>query len=156
MAYRKEDVQWHSDGYRPSRPAVNVKHWPDFDKDIDWEDFDGPDFKTWAQAELEKDDTTPWEVAAESCWEMVQSDAVDIFGSHVKVWSQGRSGGWAVVDGLKDFESWDAIDLAAWHKFERWAQSTSRDMAYQMVSFLYFNRWDDYREAVSADGLAAI
>ena len=37
----------------------------------------------------------------------------------VKVYSDGRSGGWLVVHGLPDVESWDAIDLGRWAKFEK-------------------------------------
>jgi hypothetical protein len=37
---------------------------------------------------------------------------------HVQVYSAGRSGGWLVVSGLPDVESWDAIALGRWVKFE--------------------------------------
>lgn len=146
--YTKADVEFHSDGFRPSRPAVRVKHWPDFERDVDWSEFEA-EFHDWALAELERPGVfeVAWEVGCENCWDLVQADADECFretapnGNYfVKVWSQGRSGGWAVVDGLKDFESWDAIDLAAWRKFERQAKEDARDLAYQMVSFLYLNR----------------
>ena len=111
MTYTKQSVQFHSDGFRDSRPAVNVKHWPHI-KDVDWSQFDDAEFKHWATGVLfdynGTDDqlrATAYEVACESAWELVQNDAEYIFesvapwgNSSVKVWSQGRSGGWAVVD----------------------------------------------------------
>lgn len=156
MGYKKEDVEFH---YNRGRgvPAVNVKHWPDFEEDVDWDEWE-TEFRDWAMVELEDSLTYQmvWEAAAESCWEDVTYGAEEIFGSHVKVWSEGRSGGWAVVDGLKDFDDWDAIDLGQWVKFEKWAKRVSECMAYNMVSFLYLNLWDQYREGASADGLAII
>jgi hypothetical protein len=129
MGYSKENVRWHSD-HGPSRPAVNVKHWPDFDRDVPWTEFE-PDFKEWVLTVMEiaerSGDYTAWEIAAESCWEQVQVDAEEIFETdRIKVWSQGRMGGWAVVDGLPDFDSWDAIMLNKWRKFERWRRQTLR------------------------------
>lgn len=166
MTYSKQDVQFHSDGYRPSRPAVNVKHSPDFRSEVDWSEFDDEPFRTWVTALIENDDKlaqTAWEVGCEMCWEDVQNDAEEVFretapnGNHyVRVWSEGRSGGWAIVDGLKDFEQWDAIDLAAWRRFEKYAQQTACGLAHQMVSFLYLNVWDDVREGMSADAMALV
>lgn len=150
MGYSKESVEFHSDYGRSSMPAVNVKHWPDFERDVEWSEFE-PVFKDWVMAELEKQDVydTAWQVAAESCWDLVTNDAQEIFGQHVKVWSQGRSGGWAIVDGLANFECWDAIQLGKWRKFEEWAKQDAKGMAHEMVMFLYLNAWEVYRQAVS-------
>lgn len=38
---------------------------------------------------------------------------------HVQVYSDGRSGGWLVVHGLPDVETWDAIALGQWAKFNK-------------------------------------
>jgi hypothetical protein len=168
MSYSKQDVQFHSDGYRDSRPAVNVKHYPDFEKDVSWDEFNDAEFKAWALRVLGYNGdydlhNTAWEVGAENCWETVQEDAYECFretapqgNASVKVWSQGRSAGWAVVDGLKDFDSWNAIDLSAWRRFEKWAKQDARGLAFEMVSFLHLNVWDDYRSALSADALALV
>jgi hypothetical protein len=160
MAYSKADVRWHSDGFGPRRPAVNVKHWPDLGRDVEWSHFDGAEsaFHCWVRHALADDHTwhVAWMRGAESCWEMVESDAQEIFGSHVRVWSQGRSGGWAVVDGLPDFDTWDATTTAKWGKFERYAQASARDLAYQMVSTLYLNEWEAVRAALSSDVLSLV
>ena len=80
------------------------------------------------------------ELAREFAWEELQDQARETFGAlgyTVKVWSEGRSGGWAVVEGLPSFErdpdgaGWDDDDhaddpwredgelLAAWSEFVR-------------------------------------
>jgi hypothetical protein len=41
----------------------------------------------------------------------------------VKVYSKGRSSGWLTVHGLPPVESWDAVDLARWRRFEREVES---------------------------------
>ena len=48
---------------------------------------------------------------------------------HVQVYSEGRSGGWLVVSGLDDVESWDAIALGRWARFQRQIE-TIRDEGY--------------------------
>lgn len=167
MTYSKQSVRFHGDGFRQGRPAVNVKHWPDIRTEIDWSEFDNSEaFRSWVLDLVDKDDsliTTAWEVGCENCWESVQTDAEEAFretapngNMYVKVWSQGRSGGWAVVDGLKDFEDWNAIDLSAWRRFEKWAQQDARNLAYEMVSFLYLNVWDQVREGMSADAMTVM
>lgn len=133
--YTKDDVEFHSDGYGYSRrqPAINVKcySFPVADKIAahygkDEDDKDVERVMQWL-----------WDSEVESFWEMAQMDAEEIFGSHVKVHSQGRSGGWLVVNGLKDFEDWDAIDLSKWRKFERWMKGAiPRDNADWLSSFI--------------------
>lgn len=92
------------------------------------------DGETWPNS-------TAYEVACESLWEMLQNDASEIFGEGTKVYSEGRSGGWAYVDGITadDVESWDAIALNRWAKFSKYAKALSTDVAYQMAWFVYFN-----------------
>src|SRR5260221_11426319 len=55
--------------------------------------------------------------ACEDGFDMLQNDAQEIFGASAKVYSTGRQGGWAVVEGLPDIESWDAIMLSKWSRF---------------------------------------
>lgn len=120
--YSKDDVEMHSDR-GPRRPAVNVKcyRFPDSYKVAEYFSAD-PE-----SAEVEKAMQYAFEMRQDVFWEDAQRDASEIFGSHVKVYSQGRSGGWLVVQGLKDFDDWNAIDLAKWRKFERWCKGNVPD-----------------------------
>jgi hypothetical protein len=77
--------------------------------------------------------------------------ADEIFGRPVKVYSEGRCGGWAIVDGLPDFESWDAVLLARWAKFARVARSLADNIPTQMVALLEINDWERECEENSAE-----
>lgn len=150
----KEDVEFHSDFGRDSRPAVNVKvnnayGWATDETLIrkvladNSAETDAPDFLRYMEehAEDERLGMAAWEAACESAWEMLQNDGREVFGRGVKVWQEGRSGGWAVVDGLPDFDSWDAMDLNRWRTFARYARNLADDVPYLMVDFAYFNAY---------------
>lgn len=120
MIRTKADIEFHAEHYRPARPAINVKvyHYPDV-----WQVMDTFDCgEELAQQAL----NYAFEAAQRDFWEDRVPAYVDMclkehFGN-VQAYSEGRSGGWLVVDGLgyrSDIEdSWDAIDLAKWRSFE--------------------------------------
>jgi hypothetical protein len=159
MAIRtKADIEFHGD-HGPSVPAVNVKvKWL---STAEWDrlaarvatDEGHPrpaEFsRAWIDAELSDDQQdTYYQLAIEHAWEQLETDVNDgwaspIFGRRVKVFSQGRSGGWAVVEGITraDAESWDAIGLARWRKFARVARETADNVPYQYLSLIYLNKF---------------
>lgn len=115
--YTKDSVEFHSEHYRPARPAVNVKV----------HNFVSPykiaeHFKC-SEKQAEKAIEFAFESACQQFWEDSTEHAQSIFGNNVRVYSEGRSGGWLVVEGLKSFDEWDAIDLAKWRKFENECKS---------------------------------
>jgi len=140
-SYSKSDVEMHSDGFGSRRrPAINVKcyNFPSVDKIAahygkDEGDADVLRVMEWL-----------FESEQEAFWEMAKYDAIEAFG-HVKVYSEGRSGGWLVVEGLKDFDDWDAIDLSKWRKFERWIKGAvptdNADWLSSLVDTIDANEW---------------
>lgn len=151
--YSREDVQTHSDHFGPQRPAVNVKvhqslreGYEEFCKDegevnahftLDWIERHVSD---------ERLDDLFW-LICEDEWGQIKQDAKDIFGPSVTVWSEGRSGGWAVVDGLDDPEEWDAIALAKWRRFERLARGLADSVMTNVVGSIYINEFDQWVRA---------
>lgn len=154
----KEDIEFHRLGYGyNSVPAVNVKvhFWLEdayklFRK---YEPDANPHFTVeWIEQHTPDDDTDYWmhlfSFACESGWEQIQGYAEEIWGKGVKVYSEGRSGGWAYVDGIDtDVDSWDAIDLARWRRFAKFARAEADDVPYQMVSSIYINEFDAWVRA---------
>lgn len=153
----KADVTFHSDGFREGRPAVNVKvHNGRHPLPIDLmqtSDDGGVTFYTvttdpeftwdWIDENLTDEESNAYfEMVCSEAWERLQEAAVEIFGPGVKVYSEGRSGGWAVVHGIKDFESWDAIDLGKWQRFEQAARELADDIPYQFATSVYFNVYE--------------
>jgi len=67
--------------------------------------------------------------------------AEQFFGSHVKTWQEGRSGGWLVVDGLRPLKTWDAIDLMKWYRFQKAIKAAIKDLF----------EWENVKELVSAN-----
>jgi hypothetical protein len=81
-------------------------------------------------------------------WEDLQQEAEEIWPDNsVKVYSEGRSGGWAAVAGLSDVEDWDAIDLARWRRFERYARATADYIPVEMIESVYINEFDAWVRA---------
>jgi hypothetical protein len=160
----KEDIEFHSDGYRPGNPAVNVKVYDSISsvklpiclggshpagkpEEFKWH-YTEPEFTAdWVEEHLT--DEEYWDyfnMACELGWEELQNIADDIWQDtwhHPKVYSEGRSGGWAVVHNLPDVESWDAIMLAKWRKFSRIAKATAEYIPEQVMTTIYFNRFEE-------------
>lgn len=69
---------------------------------------------------LEQDDGTIFNIACENGFEQAEDDATsNCFPDYnVKLWTEGRQGGWLVVDGLPPVESWGPDLLRAWSDFE--------------------------------------
>ena len=158
-SYTREDVTTHPSGTgRGMIPAVNVKvHASLFDdgdtiarvaRDNDVADWFTPE---WIEAHHPCDDAvwnTLFTWACESGWDRMQEDAREIFGylfpddppnERLKTYSLGRSGGWAYVEGLPDLDEWDAVLLAKWRKFAKWARAGADDIPYQMADLYLMN-----------------
>lgn len=121
MKYTKQDVEFHSDGYgQTAHPAVNVKV-RNFGNNKGVSECGAvmAAFKC-SEAVAEKACEFAFDSACRAFWDGAQDVADEAFGKGVaKVYQEGRSGGWLVVHGLPDLESWDAVMLGKWRKFER-------------------------------------
>jgi hypothetical protein len=143
---RKVDVKFHSDYYGPSRPAVNVKVYQGLHDGMLAFRKANPDVPKrftveWIENNLSSDAIEQWwQWACENGFENAESDAHEIFGD-VTVYTEGRSSGWVVVEGLKDFEQWNGADLAKWGKFARACRAYADDVPYQAVDMIYHNRF---------------
>lgn len=113
--YSKGNIETHNDGGigRPQYPAVNVKsyNWPHVGKITD--------AFGCSEAPADKASEYAWEMHSEGFWEMAPEDAKHHFGEDAKAYSAGRSGGWLIVTGLAPIETWDAIMVSKWGRFER-------------------------------------
>lgn len=113
--YSKSDVDTHSGGYGSRQyPAINVKvyHFVSIYKVVD-------KFGC-SEDQAERALQFAFDAAQERFWhDFAQEYAEDVFKESVKVYSAGRSSGWLIVDKLPDIETWDAIMLGKWRKFEK-------------------------------------
>jgi hypothetical protein len=164
-AYSKESVQFHREGmWGPGVPAVNVKM-----QRIDLRDvqlplpegsMDGVESHTdaaftqdWIDANVNEEERGDiWSEACREGWEMLDSMAKEIWGQEAKVFSEGRSGGWATVDGIKEFEQWDAVDLSKWRRFEEYAKEVVQDIPHQMVMVIYLNMFENPEATLPSQG----
>lgn len=130
---------------RDGLPCVNVKVYASVTRkvlDAVERDTGMPGFADWAQAKLDADawPEWAWESAIENGWECLETDAEQAFqGYAVKLHAEGRSGGWCVVKGLPDIDSWDAIMLGRWRRFEKWARQQADGIPYGMADALAMN-----------------
>jgi hypothetical protein len=65
---------------------------------------------------------------------------------HAQVYSEGRSGGWCVVHGLADIESWDAIALGRWARFAKVVKEIAHEgYPYGFIWNLHEHEWETVR-----------
>ena len=149
--FRKEDIETHAEGYSgPSLPAVNVKVYRSMTaKDVaeanDMALGDDRFTLEWIEENLDDRDMDTWfRATCEDGWENLHTDAEEVFGTGVKVYAEGRSGGWAVVHGLPEVETWDTIMVSKWAKFAKWARATADavpEMMAELIAINVFEQW---------------
>jgi hypothetical protein len=161
--YSKEDVEFHSDGFEPGKPAVNVKvdlYLRRVPLPLDLGSYSDDGGKTFTAVRTDPAFDHDWieehitdeqgdsffQFACEDGWEQLQSAAEEVWGTGVKVYSEGRSGGWAIVDNLPPFDSWDARELGRWRRFERLSRGIADDIPRTIVDMIYANVWQPARE----------
>lgn len=159
---RKDEVVHHSDGFRGGHPAVNIKVPNLFDdvlaiapevarSEFSDDEADVSRFVAWLRSLQDSDDYETLDAAQywafHGDWEMVETDAQEIFdGYPVECYTEGRSGGWLVVQGLPDIEDWDAILLAKWRKFHRYVIEIKAGFPWSVAWQLYANAYESWRE----------
>lgn len=163
---KKADVGTHRVGYGiTSLPAVNVKvyRYPSQLTDQEWADatdLAGDElarFREWAEEWFDTEQSWwTFDTACESEREYLADWAPEILGRDAEVHYEGRQGGWAVVDGLPDVESWDAIALGRWAKFARIARAIADGIPAQMVGLAYLNVWEPDQEGRREDAELAM
>ncbi len=136
---KKDEVEKHNvhNHGGPYFPAVNVKHYGSGHGSKVQEKF------SCTEEVAERALQWQWEACCKMFWEDIQEWAKECFGPRVKVWSAGRSSGWAVVEGLPDLDDWNAIQLGKWAKF---AKMCSREIEYLaseevIIEDIEANRW---------------
>jgi hypothetical protein len=137
MSYSRGDVETHRIGYGDRRlPAVNVKarSFPSLSDVV-------VRFKCSVEV---ADRALRWafEMAQEVFWEDVKELVSEHFPG-AECWSEGRQGGWLVVEGLGSIDEWDAIALGAWRRFEKDVKGMVADACNteQRLTDIEANRW---------------
>lgn len=172
MIRTKADIEFHSDGFGSwnRKPAVNVKVYKSIDSvklplDLGRVSKDGgKTFETvktdpgftheWIENQPVEYDGYFWS-ACDSGWDDLQEVVTEIYGktlygNPVKVFSEGRQGGWAVISGInEDVESWNAVDLAKWRKFAKAARTIADNIPRATLELIYFN---EYVSTVTEEG----
>lgn len=146
---KKADIEYHSLGYSGrGTPAVNVKVYKSpTAKDVQAVISEAGEKNSafsleWIEENLSDDERNGWfESAQETAWEDLQSQADGIFPFKVKVHSEGRSGGWAYIDGFTadDVVTWNAIQVNRWSRFAKVARQIADNMTFDYVWLIYNN-----------------
>lgn len=100
------------------------------------------------------------DLAIEDGWNRLTEEAREIFGRNAEVYAEGRSSGWAVVapgydrytaaDHFRahhpftrsEVESWNALAVSKWSRFDKACRETVADLPYQALSAFYLNRFE--------------
>lgn len=149
----KADVQTSYHQGSHDLPMVNVKIHGWGMRDVDYSELDiaaedAADFGwDWIESHLTEQQIDGWwSLACEHGWEDAERDAEEIFGPNVNVYSEGRCGGWLVVSGLPDVESWDAIMLSKWKRFAKWVRAAADYVPSSAAELIYINVYETERE----------
>ena len=109
---KKSEVQTHNDSpYGRQYPAINVKCRNWIDRSVIVTRF------KCSEEQAQKASEYACNMAVQQFWDDATAEAMEVFGSGVKVYSAGGFGGWLIVKGLAPIKSWDAIKLGKWSKF---------------------------------------
>ncbi len=157
---RKSDIQRSYHCGSSGKPMVNVKHhfyWPDIRAKYATEghEFSGDAaFIQWADAQWAKNYEEGAFDVAEECardagWEMAREHAMETFHESVRVYSEGRSGGWLVVDGLPHVDDWDAIRVTTWARFVKGVADIMECLDYDLMWYLYVNVYEPIGDIAS-------
>lgn len=134
---------------RNGKPAINVKIRKGIGSakaEFIESENPSPRFWTFLDAMPDNEIHNEHEWCLEIGWERLQEIADEIFDTPVRIYSEGRSGGWAVVHGLDDEEEWTEKDRAQIEQFARDARTTADDIPYQTLSSIYYNRFQSLME----------
>jgi len=160
----KDDIEYHSKGFGSTIPAVNVKVYDSlangFRKFVKYESPFDPEFtEEWIEENISEETLNrEWEFACEQGWEELQELACDIYGDQkiedrsgrhyrYRVYSTGRSGGWAYIDGINhDVDSWDAIEFSKWKRFAERARIIADHVMFSVVWSAYYNHFEIAKE----------
>ena len=140
------EITFHRLGHgNKSVPAVNVKiHKSIHSIALPREEFSPQFTHGWIEKNLNtpEENTTIdgwWNEACREGWEELDTIAFGIYGERHKVYSEGRSAGWAYIDGLKAYGEWGEEDFTKWGQFSEQAQTVAKDIPYQTVALIYYN-----------------
>jgi hypothetical protein len=159
----KADIEYHHDA---PGPVVNVKvrdTWHDgYRAFVKSEPDHHPEFtEDWIEEHVSEDSMQAyWEFAIESGWENLQNDAEEIFGKGTKVYSCGRSGGYAYIWGItrESVDGWDCIEFNKWRRFAKYARQEADGIMYMVIDGIYYNKfeaWLDERSELRAPDIEA-
>ena len=159
----KADIEYHQLGYGYKVvPAVNVKVYGSLTSGYNKWKKDNPDADKrftleWIEEQIPDDDDTFW-FCCERGWEELQEEAERIYGGYgIKVYSEGRSGGWAYIDGMNtDVDTWDAIEFTQWRSFSNFAKRGKEWIMYNVVDVIYYNQFEAWRDEESELAAPAI
>lgn len=174
--FSKADIQFHSESYgREAHAAVDVKvyGWRELPlaellavaRDYGAGDSAALEFANWYRG-LADDERGEWgETAIEYGWRSLDDAAKAIFGNGARVYSEGSSGGWAVVtpghdrytsaDHIREHqpftrsevESWNALAVSRWGRFVKACRETVADFPAEAARCAYLGAFEPAREA---------
>ncbi len=135
--YSKNDVELYSERYDRPLPSITVKVYR-FGHGLDNEKL------KCSESTFENAMQYAFESTQQNFWESVQETAEYYLGKGIKVYSAGRSGGHLTVDGLDPVESWNAISLTRWRRFEKAVLDEVKYLSSdeQVQESIECNRWN--------------
>lgn len=135
---KKKDIsQYFSNG--KNYPSINVKVRKLVGGDISAEEL------KCSEETREKALEFAFETQQKQFWDEAQFLAEVCLERNVKVYSEGRSGGHLIVEGLPDIDEWDAVMCGRWFKF---VKAIEEDIKWRcsketLLEDILSNRWNE-------------
>lgn len=105
---KKTEIKFHSDGYRPGNPAINVKVY-NFPRVAQVTEY----FRCCEDTAQEALNFA-FESLQETFWDSVPEMVSHHLSPHATGYSEGRQGGWLVVHNLANVDCWDGLRVSRW------------------------------------------
>ncbi len=166
MTYKKSEVEFHSEYGREGNLAVNIKvhetlrgvklplslgssHPVGHPELIEYHKSDPRFTMEWIEKHVPESemDSYFWSACEWGVERLIEDATGDIFADYnIKLWQEGRSGGWLVVEGLPEIEDWDAIMLGKWHKFKKRARDAADGVPEEVIESVYYDCFEPWAE----------
>lgn len=145
---KKSDIQFHSHNGWNQRTAINIKIYDWIGKEkIPYPDMHWMFNHDWIEENIREElFDIYWALTCEWSIECIKERAYTLF-PNVDTWTEGRSGGWFVVDFNKDdVFDWDAIMLSKWRSLCKYVSLCKKSFNEDLLRTIYVNEFEYWLE----------
>lgn len=144
---KKKDIAISYHNGTRGKPMINVKSYGQFRLKPEFGAYPDTRFGSWIEDLEAKNRDILYDYWYDACnmgFYGAKYAAKEIFGQEIECYQQGRSGGWFVVEGLPDVETWDALMVSKWAKLVKEVDRIVEGLPELTRDLLYHNAFANW------------